>query len=132
MRIEDLTPYVYSKRKGIGDAVAVGWLGEDDLTHKTGKTPVEVIKILKQHKPQNLCRGVHMREYCDECGIEVGNGNGELWVMNGNKLFIAPYLIIHYMEEHNYKPPKEFIDSVLNGFMPHSLGYEMKLQTILK
>jgi hypothetical protein len=72
-----------------------------------------------------------MCEYCSEWGTEVGMGNGEIWVVKGETLYIAPYLIIHYIEEHNYQPPEEFIDAVINGFRPDSPGYEMKLGKIL-
>ena len=132
MRIEDLTPYTYTNRKSLEEAIAVGWLEGEDLPKKEGKVPAEVVKILKGHRVQNFCKGFHWCEYCDEGGKTVGTGNGEIWIIYGDKLYIAPYLIIHYIEEHNYEPPQEFIDAVMKGFQPDSPGYEMRLRTILK
>lgn len=132
MRIKDLTPYTYSHIEGLEGALAVGWLEGDDLSHNTGKVSLEVIKLLKEYKVLNLRMGVHMCEYCSEDSKTIANGNGEIWVVKGNKTYIAPYLIIHYIEEHNYKPPEEFIDAVLNGFRPHSPGYELRLGKFLK
>jgi hypothetical protein len=131
MRIEDLTPYTYSRRKGLENAIAIGWIGGDDLLRNVGDVPVEVVKILKDYEVKNLCRGTHMCEYCSEWGVTRATGNGEIWVVKGDKLYIAPYLIIHYIEEHKYQPPAEFIDAVLNGFRPHSPGYEMRINKIM-
>jgi hypothetical protein len=131
MKIKDLTPYKYSKRKGLENGISVGWIEGDDLLRNSGKVPPELVKLLKQYEVQNRCRGFHMCEYCSEWGTEVGMGNGEIWVVKGETLYIAPYLIIHYIEEHNYQPPEEFIDAVINGFRPDSPGYEMKLGKIL-
>jgi hypothetical protein len=130
MKIKDLTPYKYSKRKGLENGISVGWIEGDDLLRNSGKVPPELVKLLKQYEVQNRCRGFHMCEYCSEWGTEVGMGNG-IWVVKGETLYIAPYLIIHYIEEHNYQPPEEFIDAVINGFRPDSPGYEMKLGKIL-
>lgn len=131
MRLEDLKPYTYTKKEGLENAIAIGWLEGDDLHHKTGDVPTELIKTLKKYEIQNRFRGFHCCEYCSEWGSTSANGNGELWVFNGDKLYIAPYLIIHYIEEHKYKPPQEFIDAVLNGFRYDSPGYEMRLSKIL-
>jgi hypothetical protein len=131
MRIKDLTPYVYSRKKELKDAVSVGWLEGDDLLHSLGNSPSELVKLLKQYDVQNRCRGFHTCEYCSEWGSEVATGNGEIWVVKDETLYIAPYLIIHYIEKHDYKPPAEFIDAVLNGFRPHSPGYKMKLDKLL-
>ena len=131
MRIKDLSPYTYSKRKGLEDAISVGWLEGDDMTYNHGETPKELVSLLKGYKTQNRMMGSHKCEYCSQYGTSIPNGNGEIWVFNGDKFYIAPYLIIHYIEKHGYKPPQEFIEAVMNGFMPHSPGYEMRLNQII-
>ena len=132
MKIKDLTPYVYSNNiKGLKGGISVGWIEGDDLFHNSGKVSPEVIRLLKEYEIHNRRKGVHMCEYCSEWSNKIANGNGEIWVVKGETLYIAPYLIIHYIEEHNYQPPEEFIDAVINGFRPDSLGYEMKLGKIL-
>ena len=131
MRFKDLTPYKYTKRKGLESGISVGWIEGDDLLHNSGKVPPELVKLLKQYEVQNRCRGFHDCEYCSEWGVTKAMGNGEIWVVKGETLYVAPYLIIHYIEEHNYQPPEDFMDAVINGFRPDSPGYEMKLNKIL-
>lgn len=132
MKIKDLTPYTYRKIKGLENAIAIGWLEGEDLYQNSGEVDSEVVKLLKKYSVKNLCMGVHMCEYCKQDSKSISNGNGEIWVVKDGKLYIAPYLIIHYIKDHNYKPPEEFIDAVLNGFKPHSPGYEMMLNNFLK
>jgi len=131
MKIKDLTPYVYLKKKELEDAVAVGWIEGDDLLRNSGKVPTEVIRLLKKYEIKNHCKGFHSCEYCSDWGTTRATGNGEIWVVKNDTLYIAPYLIIHYIEEHSYRPPEEFIDAVLNGFRPNSPGYIMRLNKIL-
>lgn len=43
-------------------------------------------------------------------------GNGEILVRGAaDECYIAPVMIVHYIELHNYLPPREFMDAVLNG-----------------
>ena len=74
--------------------------------------------------PVNLTIGHHT---CNLCPNEYGRilnvqkkekdinlGNGEIFVKGINNLvYVAPTLIYHYVEIHNYKPPEEFINAVL-------------------
>jgi len=39
-------------------------------------------------------------------------------------VYAAPDLIYHYVVEHHYCPPDEFIQAVLEGPLPGSLEYE--------
>lgn len=36
-------------------------------------------------------------------------GNGEIRIRNGDIVYAAPILIVHYIEEHGYLPPSEFL-----------------------
>lgn len=41
-------------------------------------------------------------------------GNGEIRVKSENgTIYSAPALLLHYIAEHQYKPPEEFISAVL-------------------
>ena len=43
-------------------------------------------------------------------------GNGQIRVKGPNgTCYAAPALISHYVEIHEYKPPAEFIEAVVNG-----------------
>jgi hypothetical protein len=40
--------------------------------------------------------------------------NGEYIVQWNGKTYSSPTLIVHYIDAHNYRPPQEFIDAVMN------------------
>ena len=42
-------------------------------------------------------------------------GHGSVFVMSlcANRCFVAPDLLIHYVDEHDYLPPEEFIEAVM-------------------
>jgi hypothetical protein len=46
--------------------------------------------------------------------VRLELGNGEIRVIgSAGKVYASPVMIYHYMSEHNYLPPQEFIDAVL-------------------
>jgi len=112
MYYKDLTPYDYGFTN-YKNALNIGWL-ERGYEFQVGDFPEkqEVIEKLKLKKRENLYRGAHSCEFCDR--YERESGNGEYIVMWNKKVYSAPTLIIHYIEIHNYKPPQEFIDAVIN------------------
>jgi hypothetical protein len=44
-------------------------------------------------------------------------------VPNGDVLFVAPEMIVHYVEQHQYAPPKEFVAAVLRSPLPDEQEY---------
>jgi len=87
--------------------------------------------------PVNLCFGKHLCEVCvvppgvattyvlilndipmidPECSWAKWQasrlGNGEIRVAGDGVTFAAPVLIVHYIEEHGYLPPPEFLEAV--------------------
>jgi len=119
MKIDDLSPYSYM---GHNDSVkSIGWLEGD---FPKGHVDPNVIELLEKYPITNRCRGVHGCEYCRETA-----GNGEIWTVGEHGVYAAPSLLIHYIKEHNYLPPHEFIDSVLNGPRPHTDEYKTMINT---
>jgi hypothetical protein len=130
----DLTPYAYGHAHHPG-VVHVGWL---DGIHSFPKGAVdsrllEKIKLLSR-EPVELYRGKHVCELCvtppdiektllpnglvidPNCAwarwVDQRSSNGEIRVRSGNVTFAAPVLIAHYIEEHAYLPPGEFLKAV--------------------
>ena len=123
----DLSPYAYG---GILDpgVVHVGWL---DGTHPFPKGSVESrliekMKLLAEN-PVELYRGKHTCELCkppdlanitnawEEKYLEWADqrsSNGEIRVACGGVTFAAPVLIVHYIEEHCYLPPAQFLKAI--------------------
>lgn len=40
------------------------------------------------------------------------SSNGEIRVTLGGVTFAAPVLIVHYIEEHGYLPPNQFLEAI--------------------
>jgi len=84
-------------------------------------------------------RGFHGCNLCSEKtgylsakrdGEELKLGSAEIRVIGvDGKIYAAPNLIYHYITVHNYRPPDEFIDAVLNGPRPDSHEYIKYIQT---
>ena len=112
----DLSPYVYGgpSRCGDYDVFSIGWLDGDHEFSKGEFNPERLSKIkiiLESQSPINLTFGVHI---CELCGNEAGNGEYHSYNPNTNKIYAAPTLIVHYIEEHQYAPPGEFIEAVFH------------------
>ena len=89
-------------------AVKVGWLDKGQ-PYTQGIAPKEFVEKLKKIKPKIHTKGFHI---CPFCG--GATSSTEYQIMIGpKKFFDVPYMILHYMEVHNYLPPQEFIDAVM-------------------
>jgi len=130
----DLSPYAYGHGEHRG-VVHVGWL---DGIHPFARGTVDgrLIEKMKQlaAKPVELYRGKHICELCQEPpGLDKRNlanqyildpscswwrwaerrsSNGEIRVSHRGVVFAAPVLIVHYIEEHGYAPPLDFLRAV--------------------
>ena len=52
-------------------------------------------------------------------GRELELGNGEIQICGeGSAVYVAPTMILHYIIDHHYLPPAEFIQAVRVGRMP--------------
>jgi hypothetical protein len=112
MFIEDLSTNAYF---AIGDNVrAVGWL-EAEYPYARGAVPPEFLARLKEHvatayQPVYFM-GVHECSLCPEGKEAVGASN--VMIPTERLIYIAPELVVHYIEDHGYRPPQEFIDAVM-------------------
>ncbi|NCS50695.1 MAG: hypothetical protein GPJ29_23535 [Microcystis aeruginosa BK11-02] len=102
----------------------VGWIG-NEIKQNSNSIDDKIFKSLCYNirefikYPVNLYRGSHRCEICGYDpyvpGVEYKGGNGEIWIQGPNNLvFVAPTMILHYIEDHKYVPPIEFIQSAVN------------------
>src|SRR5436190_1700439 len=85
---------------------AIGWLHPDHPSTR-GQVPAEFLERLKQFIAQSaaaaeaLCfghyGGWHCCEFCDKA-----NGSNNIGVPADEILYIAPEMIVHYIEVHGY------------------------------
>jgi len=115
----DLSPFTYSRKPKCGqlDVVSVGWLdGEHNFS--TGKIDPErwakFEMMLKSHAPIYLTRGKYV---CELCGKASGNGEVHAYHPHTKKIYVAPALILHYIQAHQYLPPEEFIEAVFHKLL---------------
>src|SRR5205823_2146919 len=64
--------------------------------------------------------GLHQ---CEFCGQAYGLDN--LGVPSGDLLFVFPDLIVHYVEQHGYKPPEEFIAALFRSPFPDTEEFQI-------
>ncbi|MFK0288036.1 hypothetical protein ACIQVL_47280 [Streptomyces sp. NPDC090499] len=128
---QDLSPYEYSddpddsgERMGSGESLLnVGWLAEGHEIPQ-GEVPDGLVEALLELAKDtvNVYRGMH---FCDFCVTfqearknvrfrDVFIGSGEIHVRGGEgRVYAAPALVVHYVADHGYQPPMEFVDAVL-------------------
>lgn len=122
----DLSPYGY--RSGVSGALNVGWLGWRNPFFSRGRTSAPVVEELKRLATFGCgqTRGFHSCPFCfrsvgapviiDFGSQELALGSAEVSVegIAGEK-YIAPNLIIHYIERHSYRPPDVFLEALMSG-----------------
>lgn len=131
MYFEDLTPYSYSEIDRDPNLFNVGWL---DAKHSF---PTGVVSENILSKVMNLCihgvmraRGFHICNICPpptksdvqllERAYFITTAQGDILLGSAQirvkgkeeKIYAAPDLLYHYIKDHNYLPPDEFVEAV--------------------
>ena len=111
----DMTPWSDSCVSSDGQLIAVGWLGPG-VEFANGRVAPEFFQRFKQLMAERfvppglpLSPGVAS---CPLCQFDPAMGNGVLFVPDGQRMFVTPFLAVHYVATHYYRPPDEFIDAV--------------------
>ena len=66
---------------------------------------------------------------CEFCGRFRASGN--IAVPASDVLFVAPEMVVHYVEHHKYLPPKDFVDAVFSCPLPGTPEYRDALKAFL-
>lgn len=116
------------------NAINIGWIN-DCNPFTQGTVDKIFLKNLEEYikTPFNTIRG-YLK--CDICGCDTYNisisnqkvnlGYSEIRVISqdGKQKFAAPDMIYHYITNHNYLPPINFIEAVITGPKPNSKKYQ--------
>jgi hypothetical protein len=124
MYFTDLSPYQYIARTSGPNVLNVGWLDvEHEFSKKEASEDLLDALFEKIRPPVNKTRGFHRCPFCNQPsfgvtvtrkGVSVTLGSAEVRVEAKDvKIYAAPDMIYHYVAEHDYCPPQEFIDSLL-------------------
>lgn len=120
-----------------GDHVrAVGWLSADH-PYPRGEVPAGVAARVREFAGKwrdstpalgwSIFRGLH--------GCELGDrfmAYGNFGVPDGDRLFVAPEMLPHYIEAHGYRPPDEFITAVMASPLPGTAEYRAAVEPFRK
>ena len=101
----------------------IGWLDSANPFLQGNISPTFVDKLIKilNRERVNLLRGIKKCPLCSNIVYAEGFNKGtlgisQIWVPdmhNSNIVYAAPDFIIHYVKDHKYCPPQEFIESVM-------------------
>ncbi len=143
--LEDMSPCTYFDLRS-DRLTAVGWLVPEKEFAK-GEVSKEffeaLFSMLKKpwqpfvaagHQPCRFCRFTHGTATLRYGGEEVLIGANNLFVPDGERAFVAPSLIIHYVDSHMYCPPAEFQAAVLraSSYSASELYLQMKSIDLLQ
>lgn len=138
MWIEDLAPYTYGCEPEPG-RLAVGWLDSTKPFAQGEVGPkvvhdrfVSALEWATVNRSVDACRGYHSCEL-DACtlpadrqpgdqpvasfaGGQMRLGHAQIEVEDAAGIrYVAPNLIVHYLEAHHYRPPDAFVRAALVG-----------------
>ena len=129
---EDLSSYKYGMTLTIPEVKNIGWIDKNQQFNMGDVSPdfVQKLKELIFNSDEGPCnilvnelRGSYDCPVCEKHEIKISNendyfilGSSELWVPDNRSeehYFATFGLIIHYIEDHQYQPPQDFIEAVL-------------------
>jgi hypothetical protein len=120
--------------------IMVGWLAAKS---PYAKGPVDraffvrLLELLAEPWQPFACAGRHPCEFCRftggpsrvSCeGREAAVGIGDLYVPFEETLYVAPSLVAHYVDAHDFAPPPEFVTAVMRCPPMRSMAYLQALR----
>ena len=138
MHFPDLEICTYGRNAKAPEAwrvplLAIGWL-EAGMEYNQGEQSREFIDLARQYREETWYRlsgyrGLHGCTLCPSGpatkGIEGSHIN--LFVPGKECVYMASGGLVHYMEEHSYSPPEEFVSALLSSPLPSDKAYDDKL-----
>jgi len=120
---EDLMPFTELGAECATCLRAVGWL-ERGHPFPTGSVDravyTRLVELLEHPWEPAVTMGFHR---CDLCLYDGPPGKRNLFVPADGFVFVAPELVAHYMNAHEYRPPDEFCAAVLACPAMRSMPY---------
>lgn len=144
MHLTDLQPLKFPPFDRFDKLIAVGWL-EPGHEFATGDVSAEFVNklagLLVNPWEPAFAMGRHPCGFCRFTGgpatLQIGDfpgrkevriGAANLWLPADGFLFVAPSMMLHYIDAHGYSPPAEFQAAVMECPEMRSLDY-LKLLT---
>lgn len=145
MHVPDLAPLRLSPFESATNVIAVGWL-EPGAEYQHGEVGADFVRkltdLLVNPWQPVAAAGRHSCGFCRMTGgpsvfrlhglpmsPDVPMGVSNLWLPGDGVCYVAPSLILHYMDSHDYSPPTEFKLAVMACPPMRSIAY---LKALLK
>jgi hypothetical protein len=130
MWYEELTECDYFGKEYSNILTAVGWL-ENENTFPIGTVSKEVFSKLCEFGKNPWTFAVSMGYHsCSLCQFQFENntqkGLSNIFIPHNGKIYVCPELITHYINNHFYLPPREFIEAVYGCPPQSSMAYLKK------
>ena len=135
----DLSQCDYFGAEAAGRLIAVGWLDEDH-PYTEGEVDAGFVerlsRLLVDPWEPAASMGRHECPFCrfsggpasfHFCDITVHVGSTNLFVPAEGFLFVAPSMIVHYIDAHDYAPPELFQQAVNSCPKMRSAAYREAL-----
>ena len=106
---------------------------------ETGSPPKRFLLKLATYLLTPVCQRAKAMP-CPLCGKRVTTeidgqvvelGIGEIRIMGDENIYAAPDLILHFIVEHGYRPPKAFIDAVTKAVSVDSAEHQALIKALL-
>lgn len=122
----DMSPYNYPAFKGQSHAefLNIGWLDAGHAYNRGFTDGVLLDKLVRlSATPVNRARGHHRCPFCDvypvsitRLNITLDLGDAEIRVPGRvGIVFVCPTMICHYIQDHHYHPPDEFLNALASN-----------------
>lgn len=130
MEYRDFSEYQYEVPRPLTTVRNVGWIDDHEFTR--GKVSQEFVRRLTWAAAREQVNSLRCTRPCPVCGtdgidftydgIQLFIGSAEVWIPDyrSELIYASPDLILHYITEHDYSPPADFVSSVL-AFDIHSV-----------
>lgn len=122
----DLSRCDYYHDDTLPPLTAVGWL-ERGHDYATGSVPPALVPRLIEfwRSRMNLLARFYLGDHsCTLCNYhDPYMQRGELFIPSGQTVYAAPQGVIHYIRDHRYRPPDDFVAAVLAAPAPRSVDY---------
>jgi hypothetical protein len=129
---QDLEPIDYFRVTSDVPLRSVGWLSKD-FVFPRGEVSWDffskLCELTKNPWQPFLFRGFHVCELCQFKNYErTCKGTNNLFIPFNDVIYVAPEMILHYINEHHYLPPAVFIEAVMHCPDMQSIEYKILVE----
>ena len=130
----NLSPCTYFGRQ-YSRLIAIGWLDPGSEYQKGGVSGdffSSLVALLEHPGQPFICLGIHYCSFCQLTNVDKDHkitiGVDNLFIPGKDQVYVAPSMITHYIDSHDYQPPLEFQEAVMFSVGIRRMDYEKKLE----